>query len=78
MTRAVWVIWSFEHDAWWAPGECGYVLDLADAGRYTETRAREIEARANIVHHHEWALPFEGAQHNVDMLKDAIRRRRPS
>jgi hypothetical protein len=51
-----WVIWSFEHDAWWAPGRCGYVLDLAQAGRYTEPEARDIETRANIVERNEWAM----------------------
>jgi hypothetical protein len=56
-----WVIWSFEHDAWWAPHECGYVLELDQAGRYTEARAKVIEARANIVHRHEVALSLADA-----------------
>lgn len=42
-----WVVWSFEHDAWWAPNEHGYVQQLAAAGRYTEAQAVEIERMAN-------------------------------
>jgi len=42
-----WVIWSYEHDAWWAPSECGYTRELIVAGVYTEARAKEIEAKAN-------------------------------
>jgi hypothetical protein len=29
------LIWSFEHDGWWGPGEWGYVKHQAEAGRYT-------------------------------------------
>ena len=36
------VIWSFEHQAWWAPEERGYVTDLALAGRYTAEDAGRI------------------------------------
>ena len=36
------VIWSFEHDAWWAPREQGYVRDLASAGRYEAADAGRI------------------------------------
>lgn len=57
-----WVIWSFEHDAWWAPGRCGYVLELAQAGRYTEAEARDIEAHANIIRQNEVALSLPEAQ----------------
>ena len=57
-----WVIWSFEHDAWWAPGRCGYVLELAQAGRYTEAEARDIEADANFVRQNEVALSLAHAE----------------
>lgn len=43
-----WVVWSFEHDRWWAPRECGYVDRLEDAGDYTQERALEICAGANL------------------------------
>lgn len=36
------VIWSFEHGAWWGPYECGYVWDLASAGRYSAVDAGRI------------------------------------
>ena len=57
-----WVIWSFEHDAWWAPHERGYVLELAQAGRYTKARALEIEAHANVVRPNELALSLAHAE----------------
>lgn len=40
-------IWSFEHDAWWAPNERGYVSDFHAAGKYPEERAYEIVKDAN-------------------------------
>jgi len=42
-----WVIWSFEHNAWWGPDRCGYVSDLADAGRYSHAEVDEIVGAAN-------------------------------
>lgn len=30
---ALWLIWSYEHDAWWKPGGFGYTSTLAEAGR---------------------------------------------
>jgi hypothetical protein len=36
------VIWSFEHRAWWGPGGSGYVADLSNAGRYTASEAGSI------------------------------------
>jgi hypothetical protein len=41
------LIWSLEHDAWWAAGEIGYTRRLREAGRYPEARARKILKRAN-------------------------------
>jgi hypothetical protein len=41
------VVWSFEHDAWWGPGRIGYTRDLAAAGRYSEAEARAIAEDAN-------------------------------
>jgi hypothetical protein len=45
----VYVIWSFEHDAWWGPARWGYTPDLANAGRYSQHEAAEIVEHANIV-----------------------------
>jgi hypothetical protein len=42
------VIWSFEHDAWWAPDRLGYELALEDAGRYTRDEAEAIVLDANL------------------------------
>lgn len=36
------VIWSFEHRAWWGPEKSGYVPSLADAGRYGANDAGRI------------------------------------
>jgi hypothetical protein len=43
------VIWSFEHEAWWAPDRCGYTTLLEQAGRYGEAEAKQIVAEANVV-----------------------------
>lgn len=47
MSERNWVVWSFEHDAWWAANGCGYVQALLLAGLYTEAEAKEIERGAN-------------------------------
>jgi hypothetical protein len=39
-----WLVWSFEHDAWWAANSCGYTTGLLNAGVYSEAEAKEIEA----------------------------------
>jgi hypothetical protein len=41
------VIWSFEHDAWWRPGRQGYTPMLAEAGHYAEQEAMAIVSQAN-------------------------------
>lgn len=33
------LVWSNEHDGWWAPDLSGYVTDLRSAGRYSRTHA---------------------------------------
>lgn len=45
--RDAWVIWSYEHDSWWAPNSAGYRTSLLLAGVYTEAEAKKIEASAN-------------------------------
>jgi hypothetical protein len=58
-----WVVWSFEHDGWWRLGSGGYTRLLAEAGRYTEAEAREIEQAANITGVvNEKALPLVEAE----------------
>jgi hypothetical protein len=41
-------IWSFEHNAWWAPNEMGYSQDIEKAGLYERERAEAIVSDANI------------------------------
>lgn len=53
------LIWSIEHTAWWRPGEMGYTLSLAEAGRYSRARAESIVSDANIRHFHECMIPIE-------------------
>jgi hypothetical protein len=67
-----WVVWSFEHNAWWAPDWCGYTPDLAQAGRYSEADARDIEERANRCLRggrlHELAMPLLSVQSFVEIM----------
>lgn len=41
-------IWSNEHKAWWRAGECGYTVEMEEAGRYSYEHASHICQRANI------------------------------
>jgi len=36
------LIWSFEHEAWWGPNHCGYTTLMEKAGRYSKEEAGEI------------------------------------
>lgn len=42
MPEYMYLIWSFEHQQWWAPNEQGYTYDLLNAGRYTAEQAGRI------------------------------------
>jgi hypothetical protein len=42
-----WLIWSIEHDAWWAQDSCGYTKDKDTAGRYDFGEAVDIVMSAN-------------------------------
>jgi hypothetical protein len=41
------LIWSFEHNAWWGLDECGYIENIAKAGRYSLAAAERICLAAN-------------------------------
>lgn len=41
------MVWSIEHDAWWAPNHSGYVQDPKEAGRYSFDEAIDIVQGAN-------------------------------
>jgi hypothetical protein len=53
MSKTLFLIWSYEHNAWWAPGRSGYTSDLRKAGRYTEAEAQEICLQANQYSRHQ-------------------------
>ena len=59
---AHWVVWSFEHAAWWGPDHRGYVRELAQAGRYSELQALRIEHDANLAVPHELAMSLADAE----------------
>lgn len=42
-----WLVWSNEHNSWWAPDRCGYTEDPARAGLYTFDEAMTICRQAN-------------------------------
>lgn len=44
---AKFVIWSIEHNAWWAPGRRGCTEHLGKAGVYDQADAQAICADAN-------------------------------
>ena len=69
---ARYLIWSIEHTAWWRPAQVGYTRDLPEAGRYSESEAREILARANTVEINECLVPLECAQTEPLALLAAI------
>jgi len=54
---AKYLIWSIEHDAWWAPQERGYTRALTEAGIYDAADAQRIVARANRVQVNECLIP---------------------
>ena len=49
------LIWSYEHDAWWGPNHCGYTNDLEQAGRYSAVDTGEIVTRSIMME--ELAVP---------------------
>lgn len=49
MVNEKYAIWSFQHNAWWAPLSRGYVHNLAHAGRYDREEARSICLGANYL-----------------------------
>lgn len=57
------VIWSFEHRAWWKRAKWGYSDALADAGRYPKDEADAIVFKANRYAKtpHETAIPLADA-----------------
>lgn len=67
------LIWSYEHDAWWKPGRWGYTRVLGDAGQYAGVEAQQIVADANIVRVNECLVPLEDAATFRPALRALIR-----
>ena len=44
---SMYLIWSFEHNAWWAPYSMGYRDSVEEAGLYTKDQAERICRDAN-------------------------------
>ncbi len=44
----MYLIFSFEHLAYWAPNNRGYVHDVKNAGLYTKSQAETICRNANM------------------------------
>ena len=66
MSEQTFVIWSWEHLAWWAPNRQGYTEQLEQAGRYSHAEAADI-----VVGH----IP---AGEEVEVLEaEALQRGRP-
>lgn len=38
----MYLIWSFEHNAWWRENRCGYTEQIDEAGRYDKFATGEI------------------------------------
>lgn len=51
------LIWSFEHNAWWGWGRRGYVHKIGAAGLYTQDEAIEICEDANLAGLNEAMVP---------------------
>lgn len=60
-----WLIWSIEHDAWWAPDHKGYVERISNAGRYAYTEAMKIVHGANweMRRNQDKVKPYEAMVH---------------
>jgi hypothetical protein len=73
MSDRVYVIWSFEHDAWWKPHRLGYTLEIEEAGHYSADEANEIVDNANRFQPHEYerAILLEDARKVGPPIKDA-------
>ena len=58
----MYVIWSFEHSAWWRPNRAGYTERVGEAGVYTWAETRDI--CYNPVAVQEMAVPCDFAYKN--------------
>lgn len=59
MSEDIYLVWSHEHSAWWAPSGLSYVRQLSQAARFTHARAMQICINA-----------MPGARHLDDQLPE--------
>lgn len=52
------LIWSFEHSAWWGWSRRGYVQEIGAAGIYSQEEAEEICNDANLTGLNEAMVPL--------------------
>jgi hypothetical protein len=65
------LIWSIEHEAWWAPNEMGYTTRLDDAGHYTEHDTIRILSRANAIEINECKIPLRCVMTSIEASHEA-------
>jgi len=61
------LIWSYEHNSWWAPNHRGYTPEFDEAGRYSAQEAGDIVTQSimmdELVVPEFWAKRY-GSPHN--------------
>lgn len=58
----LWLVWSYEHRAWWRSNRNGYCTEFWGAGCYSEDEAKKIERDANYHgERNEKAIPLKDA-----------------
>jgi len=48
--KAIWLVYSREHNAFWRPNRAGYTVHMEAAGRYTEAQAKEACSSCDYAH----------------------------
>ena len=48
--HTMFLIWSFEHRAWWRPNSSGYTQSIDEAGAYMLEDALQLCTGANLFH----------------------------
>jgi len=46
------LIWSFEHDAWWKPGRCGYTTNVIV--QFHPRQSDYVNIHPNVLHLWHW------------------------
>ena len=65
--ESLYLVWSNEHRAWWAPGERGYTRIIERAGRYRRADALQIAGRRGGGWQTE-SIPYEIAIAEADAI----------